>query len=61
MEGSVLADCTTPLDLCFVLDASGSIGEQNFKKVKDFVGSIVDDLDVESGTHRVAATTFESK
>ena len=54
-------DCTNNLDVCFVLDASGSIGEENFRKIKDFLGTVVDGMDVESRQVRVAATTFETK
>ena len=58
---SFITDCTSNLDVCFVLDASGSIGDENFRKIKDFIGTVVDDMDVESRQVRVAATTFETK
>ena len=37
-----LAVCQTSVDLVFVLDNSGSVGETNFRKVKDFVKSVID-------------------
>ncbi|OAF70849.1 hypothetical protein A3Q56_01412 [Intoshia linei] len=36
--------CNSVIDLAFVLDASGSIGNENFEKAKDFVKSIVNDV-----------------
>jgi uncharacterized protein YegL len=44
--------CQTSVDLVFLLDGSGSIGANNFKKVKEFVKKVVDFFNIgKSGTH----------
>ncbi len=41
-----------PVDLGFLIDASGSIGVDNFLKIQDFVKKIVGAFDVrDNGTH----------
>ncbi len=55
----VSAACGNALDVVFILDSSGSIGARNFQKVKDFVISLVTDLDVEGGNIRIGAVTFD--
>lgn len=47
-------------DVCFVLDSSGSIGEDNWPKLLNFVASVVSHLEINSGDHRVAAVSFGS-
>ena len=49
------------MDVVFVLDSSGSIGQRNFQKIKDFVISVVTDLDVESGLIRVGSVTYDDR
>ena len=49
------------MDLGFLIDASGSIGAENFDKIKDFVKRIVDAFDVgPEGTH-VGAIWYSDK
>ena len=44
--------CTVPVDLAFIIDASGSIGAANFQKILKFVAKIVDAFEIrENGTH----------
>lgn len=44
--------CTSPVDLGFLIDASGSIGPKNFQKILQFVSKIVDAFAVgPEGTH----------
>ncbi|XP_047136671.1 collagen alpha-1(II) chain isoform X1 [Hydra vulgaris] len=46
------AGCTVPVDLGFLIDASGSIGAVNFQKILQFVAKIVDAFQIsENGTH----------
>ncbi|GAB1610762.1 hypothetical protein Ahia01_001362700 [Argonauta hians] len=52
------SDCTSRADILFIIDSSGSVGEENFGKVIDFVYSTVDTLDIESGLYNVALITF---
>ena len=40
------------------MDASGSIGPQNFNMMKDFVMNMVNELDLEGGQVRVGLETF---
>ena len=44
-------------DLAFVLDSSGSVGEENWEIVKLYVGNVTDTVDA-SGDHRVALITY---
>ena len=44
----------------FVLDGSGSLGESNFNKVKDFVKRVIDFFNIgKDGTH-VSVVTYET-
>lgn len=44
--------CSVPVDLAFIIDASGSIGSRNFLKILEFVAKIVDAFEIqENGTH----------
>ena len=45
----LFADCDSEADIFFVLDASGSIGEVNFKLIKQFTIDIVRELPIENG------------
>ena len=52
--------CQTSIDLVFVLDNSGSVGDSNFRKVKDFVKNVIDFFNIgENGTH-VAVVTYDT-
>ena len=42
----------------FVLDSSGSVGQDNFYRVLNFTYQTVDGLDIDSGQFRVGVTTF---
>ncbi|XP_028398110.1 fat-like cadherin-related tumor suppressor homolog [Dendronephthya gigantea] len=61
IRASVIPDvCQTSVDLVFVLDGSGSVGENNFKKVKEFVKRVIDFFNIGvDGTH-VAVVTYET-
>ena len=54
----ITADCTQEGDIVFVVDASGSINEENFALMKEFLEEMVIDLDIESGRLQVGAVTF---
>ena len=53
---SAARDC--PLDVVFVMDESGSVGENNYDEMKDFVSEIVGNLDIDSGNTQVGIVTF---
>jgi len=47
-----------PLDVVFVLDASGSIDDTEYDQMKTFVTDLVSGMDVDTGNTRVGAVTF---
>ena len=51
-------DC--PSDIVFVVDESGSIGSNNFAKMKSFISQLVGRMDIDSGNTRVGLVTFSS-
>ena len=46
------------MDLVFILDASGSIEFVNFEKMRNFVMSFVEEIDVESNVARIGLLLF---
>ncbi|ELT90639.1 hypothetical protein CAPTEDRAFT_47260, partial [Capitella teleta] len=50
--------CSKVVDVVFVLDASGSIPEDDFQRILNFVRDLASRLDVESKNARVAVVTF---
>lgn len=48
------------LDIVFLIDASSSVGENNFKSELKFVKKILSDVTVDSNHTRVAIVTFSS-
>ncbi|XP_035825945.1 matrilin-4-like, partial [Aplysia californica] len=53
--------CRAPLDLLFVVDASGSLGEDNFNKELAFVEKIINSFDVNPQGAKVAMLTFSTR
>jgi len=61
--GVVLVACSNGADVVFALDASDSIGFDNFQRMTQFVGLVVQTLDIDSVTSgptvsRVGLVTF---
>lgn len=50
--------CAVPVDLGFVIDASGSIGAVNFQKILQFVAQIVDAFDIRENGTRVGVIYY---
>ena len=48
----------TSADVVFVVDSSGSIGYENFKKIKIFLQSMANRLDIDRDLTRVGLMTF---
>lgn len=48
------------VDLIFLIDASSSVGEENFKSEIKFVRKLLSDFPVSYNTTRVAIVTFSS-
>ena len=52
--------CTEKLDLGFILDSSGSIGLQNFEKIKSFVKDLTDHFKISQEYTRVSIISYAS-
>jgi Mg-chelatase subunit ChlD len=50
--------CTGKIDIAFVLDASGSIRNERFPKVIDFVIDLIDQLQISSEDTRISAVSY---
>ncbi|MES9904541.1 MAG: VWA domain-containing protein [Sedimenticola sp.] len=51
---------TLPVDVVFVLDASGSVGSQNFQTMLTFVNKVVDGFPVNQNETHIGLVTFSS-
>uniref|UniRef100_A0A0B7ART5 Collagen alpha-3(VI) chain n=2 Tax=Arion vulgaris TaxID=1028688 RepID=A0A0B7ART5_9EUPU len=54
-------DCKTNKDIVFILDASASVGPQNFGLMLKYVSSIVKDLTVYGQDHRFGLITYSTE
>ena len=52
--------CKTELDLVIIMDSSGSIGEPDFKKEKDFVKTLISSLEIGNNYTQVAIINYNS-
>ncbi|KAL3859113.1 hypothetical protein ACJMK2_009345 [Sinanodonta woodiana] len=52
---------TNPADILFILDASGSVGPQNFRRMLDFVTAMVNSLPVSPTETQVGMITYDSR
>ncbi|CAH1783538.1 unnamed protein product [Owenia fusiformis] len=59
-QSQTTTQCRGQADIIFVIDSSGSVGEDNFKLILDFINVIIDNLDIGPEATRVGALTFES-
>ncbi|XP_060566778.1 uncharacterized protein LOC132725621 isoform X26 [Ruditapes philippinarum] len=50
--------CSASGDIVFILDSSGSVGQDNFYRVLNFTYATIDGLDIDNGRFRVGVTTF---
>ena len=53
-------ECSSAVDIAFIIDSSGSIGRRNWERVKRFVKALVSKLDVSNSTTRVAAIAYST-
>ena len=53
--------CTSYIDLIFVVDVSGSIQFERIKMVREFLASVVADLDIGPNSTRVGAAYFSNE
>ena len=54
----VMAACKTRSDIVFAVDASSSVGEDDFQTTLDFVRDVASSLDIDGGNNRVAVLSF---
>ncbi|CAH1773019.1 unnamed protein product, partial [Owenia fusiformis] len=50
--------CLAEADVVFILDSSGSIGEDSFEKMLDFVRDVVERFDIDGGAVRIGLITY---
>jgi len=50
-----------PADIVFILDASGSVGAQNFNKMLQFVNKLVDGFPIGPAETHIGLVTFDTK
>lgn len=53
-----VSDCHGKGDIIFLLDSSGSVGQDNFERVKSFVGDFVEPLQIHNGNYRVGLLVY---
>jgi len=53
--------CRSESDVVFLVDTSSYIGRDDFTKVKNFIGKIIDKLALQGDHSRVAVVTFSDK
>jgi len=54
----MVAACRSPSDVVIAVDASSSVGEDNFQIALDFVRDAVSSLDIDGGSSRVSVLSF---
>ena len=52
--------CKDPADIVFVMDSSGSVGEENFQRMKEFIKDILQQLNVVSCKYRIGLVKYGS-
>jgi hypothetical protein len=53
--------CRTPVDICFLIDGSGSISSQNWINTRNFMNAIVDQFVISPTRVRVSVTQFSTQ
>ena len=54
----IFVDCNNSLDLVFILDSSGSVGDTSFNNMKHFVAEIVSNFMIQANSTRVGVIQF---
>ncbi len=57
---NITTKCQNKLDLGFILDSSGSVGQYNFERMKSFVKDLTDFYKLGSDETRVSVMSFAS-
>ena len=55
-----ITDCTSSIDIVFALDASGSVGNRSFTKMKTFVRNVVSSFEIGDSKTRVGIIRYSS-
>lgn len=55
------SECTSKSDILFIVDSSGSVGDEDFRKELDFVYRTIDSLDIDSGLYNVGLISFSDQ
>ena len=53
--------CRNPVDVAFLVDSSGSLGKEGFRKQKDFIKVITQTLDVSPSHSRAGVITYSDR
>ena len=53
-------ECSSVLDIAFIIDSSGSIGRRNWELMKRFVKALSSKLDVSTSATRIAAISYST-
>lgn len=59
IASSTSTDCSSGIDVIFVLDSSSSVGSANFENMKDFVNNIVSNFEIGADKTRVGIIKFQ--
>ncbi|KAK3599021.1 hypothetical protein CHS0354_012500 [Potamilus streckersoni] len=52
--------CSEPADVAFILDSSNTVGERSFQTMKDYVGSLIHEMNVEACNINVGLMKYSS-
>ncbi|KAL3854733.1 hypothetical protein ACJMK2_013983 [Sinanodonta woodiana] len=52
--------CSEPADVVFILDSSNTVGESSFQRMKDYVGSLIMEMNVEACNINVGLMKYSS-
>ena len=53
-------ECSSAVDIAFIIDSSGSIGKRNWERMKRFLKALVSKLDVSDSATHVAAIAYSN-
>jgi len=57
----MVAACRSRSDVVFAVDASSSVGEDDFQRALDFIRDVVSSLDIDGGNNRVSVLSFSDE
>lgn len=57
----VFSRCRNPVDVAFLVDSSGSLGKEGFRKQKDFIKAVTQTLDISYSHSRAGVITYSDR